>query len=208
MKLLAMNTSNIEADLCLKNEDKEFCKKVDSSAKHSESVMVEVDKLLHDQNLKVSDLDAICLVVGPGSFTGIRIGISISKGFELVNEKMKLIPVTAFEFLKFEFLKIQPNQTSFACVLNALSGKYYVQTFSLGEPKEAFLTENLNDITDFEHIVGLKEENLPFVTTLVSFAPESLLVLAKQKYENGEFTSEFVPMYLRRSQAEDELDGK
>lgn len=209
MKILAVNTSSIEADLCLKNEDIEISRKIDSSAKHSESVMVEIDKLLSEENLKVLDLDALGLVVGPGSFTGIRIGVAISKGFELVNEKMKLIPITSFEFLQHEFLKTKPNFASdYVCVFNALSGKYYVQAFENGEAKQAFLTENLEDITKYKTIVGLREENLPFVTDFVSFYSQSLLDITKKKYNNNEFATEFVPMYLRKSQAEDELDGK
>jgi len=208
MKILAINTSNIEADLCLKNEEKEISKKINSSLKHSESVMVEVDKLLNEENLKVLDLDALSLVVGPGSFTGIRIGVAISKGFELANKEMKLISITSFEYLKHEFLKTKPNfKEEYVCVFNALSGKYYVQTFEISEKKQ-FLTENLTDITKYKTIVGLKEENLPFVTHYVSFNSQTLLDIAKKKYLDGKFVSEFVPLYLRKSQAEDELDGK
>lgn len=207
MKILAINTSSVEADICLKNENVEISRKIDSSAKHSESVMVEVDKLLSEQNLTISNLDALGLVVGPGSFTGIRIGVAISKGFELANEKMKLVPITSFEFLQYEFLKTKPNfKDNYVCVFNALSGKYYVQVF--GNAKQAFLTENLADITKYKTIVGLKEENLPFVTDFVSFNSQSLLDMTKKKYQMGEFVCEFVPMYLRKSQAEDELDGK
>lgn len=208
MKLLAINTSSLNADICLKNEEQETCKKFDSSVKHSEGVMVEVDRLLSLQNLKVTNLDALCLVIGPGSFTGIRIGVAISKGFELVNENMKLIPVTAFEFLMHEFFK--ENQAfagDYVCVFNALSGKYYIQTFTDGRKNEAKLTENPSEITQFETIIGLYEEKLPFVTHYVEFQPESLLEIAKEKYENKEFADEFIPLYLRKSQAE-ELEGK
>lgn len=209
MKILAINTSSIEADICLKNGKTEICKKIDSSAKHSESVMVEVDKMLTEQGVKVLDLDALCLVVGPGSFTGIRIGVAISKGFELVNQTMKLVPITTFEFLQYEFLKNKPNFTQdYVCVLNALSGKYYVEEIVNGVVKQAFLTENLADITKYETIVGLKEEKLPFVTDFVTLNSQSLLALAVKKCKNGEYANEFVPMYLRKSQAEDELDGK
>lgn len=209
MKLLAINTANIEADLCLKNENTEICKKIDSSLKHSESVMVEIDKLLYEQNLKINDLDSMALIVGPGSFTGIRIGIALSKGFELVNTQMKLISITSFEFLKYEFLKLKPDfKEDYACVFNALSGKYYVQLNQNGVFQEPFLTSDVNDFIGYKTILGLKEENLPFVTNYITLNSQTLLDIAKEKFEKNDFVSEFVPLYLRKSQAEDELEGK
>ena len=49
---------------------------LDSSCKHSENILPNLDKLLQNLDTTLADNDAYAVVVGPGSFTGIRIGIS------------------------------------------------------------------------------------------------------------------------------------
>lgn len=209
MKILAINTSSIMADVALKNDANEVFKKVDSSQKHSESLMLNVDEVLYGQNLTPNSLDAMAVVVGPGSFTGIRIGVAISKGFEIVRQNLKLISITAFEFMKAEFLKKNPDFSGeFICVINALSGKFYVQTFNKTEETKAELIEGKEFFVGKETIVGLAEEKLVFATDYVEYSPETLLNIAKEKFMEDDFVEELIPLYLRKSQAEDNLDKK
>lgn len=208
MNILALNTSSILADLCLQNDQKQFCIKKDSSAKHSESVMLEIDHILSSHNLFVKDLDALALVIGPGSFTGIRIGVSIAKGFEMVNDHMKLVAITSFELMNSQFLAGHDGKGEYVCLLNALSGKYYVQHFHNALPaSEPMLVEGQDSFLG-KTIVCLQEENLPFATHNITIDPQTLLNLAVFKVQKNETVNELVPLYLRRSQAEDELEGK
>lgn len=211
MKILAVNTSSIEADIALKIDGKEIFNKVDSSAKHSESLMVEIDRLMQENLLDINELDALSLIVGPGSFTGIRIGVSISKGLEFVNTKLKLISITSFEFMAKQFLKDNHNfKGEFVCVIDALSGKLYVQKFNekMEFVSEGELIEGNNKIINEKTIVGLVAENLPFATHLVEYSAQTLLEIALSKYNENNFVTDFEPLYLRKSQAEDELDKK
>ena len=52
-----------------------------SGVKHSVELMPEVEKLLNSLGATAEDMDVFCAVVGPGSFTGIRIGVATAKGF-------------------------------------------------------------------------------------------------------------------------------
>ena len=54
----------------------------DCAMKHSVSVMPAIDKALKDTDMSLNECDFFAAVVGAGSFTGIRIGISAAKGFE------------------------------------------------------------------------------------------------------------------------------
>ena len=66
----------------------------DCSMRHSVTLMNEIDKLLMESGWTLSDFDYFSAVVGAGSFTGIRIGISAVKGFCLALNKPAL-PVTS-----------------------------------------------------------------------------------------------------------------
>lgn len=52
----------------------------DESYAHSEKLVVYINQALQESNLERSDLDAVCVAKGPGSYTGLRIGVSAAKG--------------------------------------------------------------------------------------------------------------------------------
>jgi tRNA threonylcarbamoyl adenosine modification protein YeaZ len=208
MNILAINTSSIMADLCLQTENTNYCIKKDSSAKHSESVMLEIDNILSAHNLKAKQLDAIAVVIGPGSFTGIRIGVSIAKGFEMAKPSLKLIEITSFNLMNSQAKQNQIAKGEYACVINALSGKFYVQHFENGVAvSEPLLVEGTSSFEN-KPTICLTEENLAFATHQITIEPQTLLDFAVEKAANKQFASQLVPLYLRKSQAEDQLEGK
>lgn len=201
MKILALNTAFIEADLVLGVGDKYTCKKFDSSCKHSESVMIGIDEIL--AGIKIGELDCMAVVVGTGSFTGIRIGISIAEGFKTAYPNLKLVEINSFELVVNQ-LETLP-QERFAVVLNALGGRYFVQYF-LGKQavSEQLLTQTIDDVEK----IGVKSEDLEICDKYVEFTPENLMKVAKQKALNQEFVEYLNPLYIRQAQAEENLNRK
>lgn len=55
-------------------------KESDESKSHAAMITVYIEKILKEHNMKVSDLDAVAVSKGPGSYTGLRIGVSVAKG--------------------------------------------------------------------------------------------------------------------------------
>lgn len=211
MKILSLNTANKQSDIAVLNNDKLFVKKMSAREKHSESAMLGVDSLLKEAKLEIKDLDAMAVVVGPGSFTGIRIGISFALGFKTAFENLKLIKITAFEFLKAQFLKEYPKvEKNFLCVFNALSDKYFLQEFDKNGNSvfEAKMIEGLDFVEKYDFIVGLEEENMKFLTHKLTLNAETLNEIAETKFKNKEFKENLIPLYLRKSQAEDMLEKK
>lgn len=211
MKLLAINSAFLESFIEYNNGDKLICSKLDSSLRHSENLLPEIEKVLGED--KVKDLDSIAVVVGPGSFTGIRIGVAIAKAFMLANEKIKAISINSLELLASEYLKGKKESKDFWCVLNALSGNYFVQKFSksgesLCEP-HMVNGEELEKIKN-EYIVSLLSNDIEFANERIEFKSETLYNLASKKAESNDFVTEnnLLPLYLRLSQAEQELKEK
>jgi len=71
-------------------------KQIDQRNIHAEVITVYIDELLESQNLNYKDLDAIAVSCGPGSYTGLRIGVSTAKGLCFALDK----PLIAIETLK------------------------------------------------------------------------------------------------------------
>jgi len=97
--ILAIDSATPVAGLALLKEKsvirEEF---VNFKKTHSETLMPMVDQVLRESEIGVQDLDAIAVTIGPGSFTGLRIGLAAAKGLSLASGK-PLIGVSTLDVL-------------------------------------------------------------------------------------------------------------
>ena len=80
MNFLAIDTSGARLAVAAYNGGDLVLRTAESEMKHSVLLMDETDAALKEAGLSLSDCDFLAAVVGPGSFTGIRIGVSAVKG--------------------------------------------------------------------------------------------------------------------------------
>jgi tRNA threonylcarbamoyladenosine biosynthesis protein TsaB len=84
VKLLAIETSTIAGGAALLDGEQLVGEQsLNVRLTHSERLMVAVDRLLGDLGWRPADLEALAVSIGPGSFTGLRIGVSAAKGLAL-----------------------------------------------------------------------------------------------------------------------------
>ena len=199
MNVLCINTAFQTANLAVSSEEGEEL--VTLTAKHSETTLPSIEKMLENLKLAPKDLDCICINIGPGSFTGIRVGLALVRGFSAANSKLKFVKVNSMELMAKQY-----GKGTFATVLNALSGRFYVAEYIDAKMlKEPYLKAEIKA----KNTVGLIQENLDFVKHKVEVETRTFLDLCLEKVKNGEFVSpsELEPMYLRKSQAEENLQG-
>lgn len=89
MKILSVETAGSVCAVSLAEDDKLLKEELlDDGNTHSVKLMPLLDKLLSETNTKISDIDLFACDIGPGSFTGIRIGVSTIKAFlDVTNKK-------------------------------------------------------------------------------------------------------------------------
>ncbi len=199
MKYLAVDTSGEYLTIVLSNGQKtsSFFSS-DDKVKHSLTLMPNVEKLIDSLNFSLSQCDFFCAVVGPGSFTGIRIGVSTIKAFCDAFNKPSLA-VTAFDVLAYNNL-----EGKILAVIDAKHNNYYVCGYENGkiifEPK--FISEEeLNVLEkDFKLVSSSKIEN--HQTTIVS-VEEGLKNAVLLKKSETQDANNLKPFYLRLSQAEE-----
>ena len=120
---LAVDTSgNHLSVIACKNGETHSVYLPDCAMKHAVSIMPAVDEALKKANLTLAECDFFAAVVGAGSFTGIRIGISAIKGFCLAFNKPAL-PITSFDVLAYN--AIDSGSGKLLCLVDALHDSYY-----------------------------------------------------------------------------------
>lgn len=100
----------------------------------AEQIIPMVQGALSNFSLSFQDLDAIITTVGPGSFTGLRLGISAANSFALALE-MPIFGMDTFTAVKLSYLDGRKIDHNFAVILETKRADYYIQAFDpLGAP--------------------------------------------------------------------------
>ena len=99
MKILGIDTSTMAANVAVLEDDKLICEyTINTKKTHSQKLMPMIENMLKLSDIEVRDIDAIAICVGPGSFTGLRIGMATAKAMAHVNN-IPLIGVNSLEIL-------------------------------------------------------------------------------------------------------------
>ena len=183
----------------------------DCAMRHSVSLMNAVDETLKKANMHPSECDFFAAVVGAGSFTGIRIGISVAKGFCLAYEKPAL-PVTSFDVAAYN--AIDKGQGKTLCLVDALHDSYYVCGYDeKGEVcyAAAYLTEE--EVLDLAkngkyRLCACAKMPICEKTTVEIVDPAEGLQKAVAALLEKEAFGGLTALYIRKSSAEINLKGE
>ncbi len=97
MKILALETATMTGSIAIVDSTGLIAEvKINVNVVHSERLMQSVDWLLTSCRLSIKDIDAFAVSIGPGSFTGLRIGLSTIKGFSYSTKK-PVVPVSTLD---------------------------------------------------------------------------------------------------------------
>ncbi len=200
MKCLAIDTSNSHLTVALIDDDKVISEYLeDTNLRHSTILMPAIEKVLSSAGIKLKDIDVYSCVVGPGSFTGIRIGISTVKALSYANDKL-VLPITSFETLEYN----RPYGKNIA-VIDARHDNYYAMGYDNGKVviKSSFLSK--------DEIISLKGEYEILSSTDSDIATvkcnllNGLVSAVKAKMANATDRELLLPLYVKKSQAEEGL---
>lgn len=234
MKILALECSAVPSSVAILDNDKllaEFYCNIGLT--HSQTLMPMVESVLTATGLTVEDIDGLCISAGPGSFTGVRIGISTLKGLAAPFNK-SCVGVSTLEAMAYGFIDYNGIV---ATIMDARCNQCYCALFLCENQKITRLSDDLalsmaelcdkiKEISEEKHLPTIAVgdgaalfisnfgEHLP-TTTLASSgcryqSARFVAAAAKERFESGKVIShsELQPIYLRLPQAERELKKK
>ena len=228
MIILGMDTSSVNATVAVLNDNKLVAEYLISNDRtHSVIIMPLLEDMLKKCGVKLSDVDVFAVVTGPGSFTGLRIGISTIKTLAQACNK-PVIGINSLESLVNNFFA--PKDTIICPVIDARHEEVYNAVFENGicitEPRVIALDKLFEELSVTEKdVIFCGDGVLKYSDKIMSesdgkwtIAPQHLSMqksssLCQAAYKRaliGDFDDLYtlLPLYLRRSQAERELERK
>lgn len=229
MKTLAIDTSSKICSVSILEDYNVILEKHTNDEKtHSQNLMPLIDSIFKDSNLSLNDIDLLSCCLGPGSFTGIRIGIATVKAFADA-KNIPVVGVTSLESLAYNI----SNPGLIVSLIDAKNDNVYYSLFSFNGSNYSqigdYKSDNIQNILDN---LSIYDDPLTFVgdgaithTDKIklhikhpTFAEDtqnlqtsiSIGKSAYNKFQNGIYgdSNSILPMYLKKSQAERQLDGE
>ncbi|HKL73869.1 MAG TPA: tRNA (adenosine(37)-N6)-threonylcarbamoyltransferase complex dimerization subunit type 1 TsaB [Clostridia bacterium] len=189
MNILCLDTSGEKIAIGLVKGDNKFTFISEEDNKKHNSVLLEhIDTILHNNNLSIQDIDCFSVVVGPGSFTGIRVGVATINSFALALEK-PIVEITSLEQLI--------DDEDVVAILDCKHGNYYCAV-KTGDNIE-YIALNDSELANY----NLKK------VELIKAMPDKLIEKTLIKINKKEYVNQAKPFYLKKSSAEREtgIDG-
>ena len=225
MKILAIDTSTTHSSCAVMDDNNivgDFS--INQSMSHNEILLVMVDEMLKKLNIDIEDIDLFVAVTGPGSFTGIRIGVTVVKALAMALNK-PIVAVNTLEALSFGVFSDKKKIP----LIDARGERVYYGVYeginneNIVAPALLTIDELLEEFSDKGEYVFVGDcvnlykdrilENKNFEITpacLNSCISKNACVIGKEKYERRDISDCFnlSPEYVRLSQAQRDLEKK
>lgn len=226
VNLLAIDTSTDRAALAVATASGDIhVATPDPALRHGRSLVPTLATLLRDAGLALADLDGLVVGLGPGSYTGLRIGLTAAKTLAYASGK----PLVGLDSLEVVAQNAPPDALLISVIADAQRGDVYSADFARAEPSAPLLrtsptrieprTEWASRLPEGTLVLGpALDRNTPPLPdsprtldpALNRPEPRQLALLALATWETGRRDDPFFlePLYLRRSAAEEQWDRK
>lgn len=231
MKVLAIDTSSAVASAAVLDDGKLTAEYILNHNKtHSQKIMPMIEDIIKSSDLTINDIDIFAAAYGPGSFTGLRIGVATIKALAHAVNK-PLVQVSTLEALAYnavysDLLLCPIMDARRSQVYNAVYKADGTELKELIPPRAVAMEECIDDLISMDKKVlfmgdgvavhrdkiaeMMGEKALFAAAPFLNQRAGSVAQLAYMKAQRGETVSyiEFLPFYIRKSQAEREREEK
>jgi tRNA threonylcarbamoyladenosine biosynthesis protein TsaB len=184
----------------------------DDKYRHSELLTSTIQDILSNEKINIKDLDAISIGVGPGSFTGLRIGFSVAKGL-CYPHKIKLIGISTLKILANS---LDSKSDNIIALINDKGNYFYLSKYNseldeLIPPRIEFIDQEflnkmidnsttivVNDISSYQLIGKIINKKVNLIKNVISSS--NMTSLSQKSFNNNEFEdiAYAEPVYVKK----------
>lgn len=228
MRLLAIDTSTRCLSVAIRDEDGIIAERsFIHNMKHSSLLLTTISDCLKLAHTSIEAIDGFAVSLGPGSFTGLRIGVATMKGLAFSLKK----PIVGIPTLDVLAENVGPTTYRISPILDAKRGQVYGSIYRFSGQKLKRLTDYLvigidellkkvgtksiflgEGLTKYQDVIRGKRGRLAIFAHRDLWFPRASVVakygLQRLKAGKADCTYDLVPLYLRPSEAEEKLTSK
>jgi tRNA threonylcarbamoyladenosine biosynthesis protein TsaB len=210
--ILNIETATKNCSLALAQEEKIIlCKEIaEEGYSHAERLHVFIEEIIQEAGITFQELKAIAVSQGPGSYTGLRIGVSAAKGLCYALS----IPLIAIDTLEILARKINISNGTILPMIDARRLEVYSAFFDknyakIRETKAEIIDKNsFQETSEILHLIGdgamkfkeiLTDEKFKYYPEIQFPSAEEMSLISFQKFQNKQFedVAYFEPFYLK-----------
>jgi len=217
--ILNIETATEVCSVCFAKDGKVIALKESFEDKtHAKLLTVFIDELLQENNLKIANFDAIAVSMGPGSYTGLRIGVSTAKGLAYAAD-LPLIAVSTLQSLAFGLEKKKKDELdkdAWLCpMIDARRMEVYTAFFNLRNEEKSKISADIIDENSYLEVLNDRQvifcgngsakckENITHKNALfiddIECSASYMAPIAEQAFADNNFVdvAYFEPFYLK-----------
>lgn len=146
MNILAVDTTTKCASVSVKTENSLYIEKVENEVTHSEKLLPLIDKVLGIANLDISEITSFACINGPGSFTGIRIGLATIKALAQVRN-LDIFSINSLELIAYlTFLKCSVDKANIISIVSTNNDRVFYAIYELEKCEDKIKITSLSQI--------------------------------------------------------------
>jgi tRNA threonylcarbamoyladenosine biosynthesis protein TsaB len=200
--ILAIESSQSICSTCIYyNDEKYFQASMNLKNAHAEKVFDLVDSVIKNAGISFKSLGTIAISAGPGSFTGLRIGMSAAKGIAF-GAGLPVVPVPTFDALALQISSYLPDNSEFAIAnkvnmeevyfaMFKVNGNSYIFTENLRIYKKEEVNFNIPGVSYFGNVIEKSGISAPYALYVAKWCRNSEIINNSSDFDNLE------PIYLK-----------
>lgn len=227
MKLLAIETSSTVCGACILEDGNLIDKlEIENGLTHSQNLMPLIKNLLEKNNLKISEIDGFICDIGPGSFTGIRIGVATVMAFVDSSDNAKYTGVSSLEALAYNIKENGyiasiidcKNHNCYYALYEHKNGEYneiippyassITEMFETLNKKNVQITFVGDGVTSYKNEILLNNKNAIYASESLNIINTANLAVAGFNKITNNNIQPLTPLYLKKPQAQRQLEEK
>jgi tRNA threonylcarbamoyladenosine biosynthesis protein TsaB len=173
--LLLIDTASPTTTVALRHENRIFSESTRQQRQAAQQVLPLVERLLTDKQLKIAELSAIAVINGPGSFTGMRIGVAVTQGLSRA-ASVPAIPVSSLAALALSAASLDPAR-HWLVAMPGRDDEHYIAAFRVEQDGHMteLLAEQLIAAADLPEVLQKLPEASDWSVAGSSFSQDAVL---------------------------------
>lgn len=200
MNILGIDTTTKIASCSVLNDEKYYIKSINNEITHSEKLLPIVNETLIESGTDLDGINILACINGPGSFTGLRIGLATIKAFAQVKD-LPIFSISSIDLISYcAYTKLEEKKESYILsLIDARNNRVYYGINKLSFKDNKILIEKVKDVDNdtIDNVLSsIKDKNLVIAGNCINKFRDNLSSISTKLIDIYPTTNDLINCYL------------